>query len=155
MKRYVALLMGGLLFTGCYTLQPVVSTQPLIGTQVALGINDVGRAVLGGSMGPEIDEIEGRLVQRNGGEFVIAVATVRLLRGGEQTWTGERIVVKSEYVTQVREKKFSRGRTALLSAVALGGVAILVTRAIVGSGRAAPLPAPGDSNSTSIRIPWP
>ena len=141
------------LCVGCYSLQPIVGPFPALGTTVAVSINDAGRVALGGSMGPAIDEVEGRLVQRDSAEYVLSVATVRFLRGGEQTWTGERVRIKSEFVSVMKEKKFSRGRTALISAVALGAVAAFVTRAIVGSGQGEPMRSPLDSTAQSIRIP--
>ena len=141
------------LCVGCYSLQPIVGPFPALGTTVAVSINDAGRVALGGSMGPAIDEVEGRLVQRDSAEYVLSVATVRFLRGGEQTWTGERVRIKSEFVSVMKEKKFSRGRTALISAVALGTVAAFVTRAIIGSGQGDPTKSPLDSTAQSIRIP--
>ena len=141
------------LCVGCYSLQPIVGPTPSLGTTVAVSINDAGRVALGGSMGPAIDEVEGRLVQRDSTEYLLSVVTVRFLRGGEQTWTGERVRIKSEFVSVMKEKKFSRGRTALISAVALGAVAAFVTRAIVGSGQGELPRSPLDSTAQSIRIP--
>lgn len=138
---------------GCYSLQPIVGPFPVLGSTVAVSLNDAGRVALGGSMGPAIDEVEGRLVQRDSAEYVLSVVGVRFLRGGEQTWTGERVRIKSEFVSTVKEKKFSKGRTALISAVALGTVAAFVTRAIVGSGQGEPAKSPLDSTAQSIRIP--
>ena len=118
---------------GCYTLQPVVN-QPLpLGSQVALVINDAGRASLGGQMGPEISEIQGRLLQRDSAEFVLAVSQIALVRGGEQVWSGERIRIKTEFVTGVSERRFSRGKTAVISAAAVGLVAIIFSQGILGS----------------------
>lgn len=153
--RRVGVLLFVILVSGCYTLQPVASTQPLLGTVLALDINDQGRAVLGGTIGPEIGQIEGRLVSKDNAEYVLAVNAVRFLRGGEQTWTGERVHVKNEFVTAVRERKFSKGRTAILSGAAIGVVAAIITRSIVGSGQAEPIKPPGDSSAQSIRIPIP
>ena len=132
MRRAVALtpLLSAM---GCYTLQPVVG-QPLpLGSQVALAINDAGRASLGGQMGPEIAEIQGRLLQKDSAEFVLAVSQISLVRGGEQVWSGERIRVKTEFVTGVSERKFSRAKTAVISAAAVGLVAIIFSQGILGS----------------------
>jgi hypothetical protein len=154
MKRRVAIAVAGTLLTGCYTLQPVASSKPLLGTQIAVDVNDAGRAVLGGTMGPEIGQVEGRLVQLDTAGYLLSVSVVHFLRGGEQSWTGERVRIKSEFVSTVREKKFSRSRTALISAVALGGVAAFVSQTIIGAGKAEPDKLPGDSTAQSIRIPW-
>lgn len=119
--------------TGCFTLQPVAG-QPLpLGTTVSLGINDAGRAALGGAMGPEISEIEGRLIQKDSAEYVLAVALIKLLRGGEQVWSGERIHVKTAYVNGVSEKRFSRGRTAIVATAAAGVLALLISQGVLGN----------------------
>ena len=154
LKRFGALLCGVSL-AGCYSLQPVAAgTAPILGAPVALDINDAGRVVLGGTMGPEIGQIEGRLISKDSVDYVLAVAVVRFVRGGEQTWTGERIHVKNEFVSSVKEKKFSKGRTAILSAIATGAVALLVRQALVGSGTGdLPVP-PTDTTAQKVRIPW-
>jgi len=137
---------------GCYNLQPVVGNPLPLGTQVGLDINDAGRAVLGGSMGPEISLIEGRLVARDSVGYTLSVSQVHLFRGGEQVWSGERVVVKSEYVSSLRERKLSRGRTAAMVAASVGVVALIVRQSIVGSLFGDDGRLPPDSAQT-IRIP--
>jgi hypothetical protein len=119
--------------TGCYALQPVTNNAVLLGAVLSISINDAGRTALGGTMGPEIREIEGRLVSRDSSEYVLAVTDIRLLSGGNQTWSGERVRVKKEYVNTVNEKRFSRGRTAAFSAVAIVLLGGMFSQAIKGS----------------------
>jgi len=64
MNRLIVGMTLGALLAGCYTLQPAGGVVPSVGTQVAFDVNDVGRLALGGSMGPEIGQIEGRVVQK-------------------------------------------------------------------------------------------
>ena len=61
-------------------LEPIRGSSPVLGTRVALDVNDVGRVALGGSMGPEIDRVEGRLIERDNGEYLLGVTSVSLLR---------------------------------------------------------------------------
>jgi hypothetical protein len=130
-----------------------VANQPLpLGTIVSVSINDAGRAALGGSMGPEIGDIEGRLLQKDSAEYVLAVTQLHLLRGGEQVWSGERIRIKTEFVNTVAERRFSRGRTAALSAAAVGVVAIMFSQAIRGAIAGDEGKAPPDSG-ISIKYP--
>ncbi|MDQ6612665.1 MAG: hypothetical protein M3Y64_09560 [Gemmatimonadota bacterium] len=140
--------------TGCYTLQPVVATGPLIGTEVALDINDVGRLALATPIGPEIAQLEGRLVRRDSNEYVIAVSVVRQLRDVEQKWTGEKVSLKSEYVSAVHQRKFSRGRSAIIGAAAVAVVGYLVSRAISGAGQPDTPIVPIDTAHTT-RYRWP
>ena len=140
----------GVLSAGCYTLKPADSgALPHLGSTVAFDVTDLGRVSLGGTMGPEIAQIEGRLVESGHGEHVIAVTTVRLLRGGVQVWSGEKVRVRSEYVGSAYERQLSKGRTVALGA-AIGGVtAYLVARNLIGAGSGS---EPVVVNDTGISI---
>jgi hypothetical protein len=142
--------LASVLMMGCYTLQPTMGVTPEIGNEVAFDITDVGRVGLGPSMGPEIAQVEGRLVSRENAEYLVAVTAVRFLRGGEQPWRGEQVRLKSEYVGSTYQKQFSKGRTIALSAVGVGGFVFLLTRNLVGSARdEQPAPPP---EGTAIRV---
>jgi hypothetical protein len=140
---------ASVLVTGCYVLQPVTSTGPTppVGTKVALDVNDVGRVALGGSIGPEIGRIEGRLLSQENGEYVVAVSLVQFLRGGEQTWTGEQVRIKKEYVGTTYERRFHKGRTIALSTAIAGGLlAVAISQDLFGLGHASIPIVPPDSN---------
>lgn len=152
--RIAGLVVMSALLVGCYTLQPTGGVVPEVGTSIALDINDAGRLALGGSMGPEITRIEGRLLSTDDDEYRVAVSALHLLRGGEQSWSGESVRIQRAYVSTIHERRFSAGRTIALSAVGAGGVAFLVTRSIVGGGNPAPPMTPVDTAKTQ-RIPQP
>lgn len=144
----------GALAVGCYTFEPIGGVVPDPGMILALEINDAGRVALGGSMGPEIARVEGRLLSTDQETFRIAVSNLQLLRGGEQTWSGEVVQIKREFVSSIRERRFSSGRTVALGAVGVGGLAFLVTRSIVGGGTESP-PRPPTDTAAAQRIPLP
>ena len=126
------------LLAGCYTLQPVMGPGPEVGTKLAFDVTDVGRVALGGTVGPEVGQIEGQLVNQENGEYVLAVTAVRFLRGGEQVWAGEKVRIKKEYVGTTYERRFHKGRTVALSTVLVGGLyAIAVSQDLFGLGSAA------------------
>lgn len=127
----IALVWG--LAMGCYSLQPVAGNPLPLGAQVGVAITDAGRVALGGTMGPEISLIEGRLVQKDSSEYVVAVSMIHLLRGGNQVWTGERVRIKSEHVVSVKERKLSRGRTAIAVGVSVAVAAWFIRQSIDGS----------------------
>jgi hypothetical protein len=134
MRGFLALA-AGLLLLGCYTLQPSRGTPPAIGTQVAFDVNDAGRAALGPSMGGEIVQIEGRLLESREGEYLLAVTAVRTIRGGEQVWSGEQVRIKSEYVGQPYVRRFDATRSVAVGGTVVGGfAAFLVGRALSGAG---------------------
>src|SRR5207248_394092 len=49
----------GVALGGCYSYRPAGGVPPQIGTRVAFDVNDAGRMALGGTMGPEIAQVEG------------------------------------------------------------------------------------------------
>ena len=154
MNRFVGLASTVTLLAGCYTLQPARGTVPDVGTRMAVDVNDAGRMALGGSMGPEISQIEGQLLGKEDGNYVVAVSAIKLLRGGEQGWSGEKVQIKSEYVSSFYQRRFSMGRTLALGAVGASAVAYLVTRSLKTNPEPSNTPTPGDSAHTT-RIPLP
>jgi hypothetical protein len=142
----------GILLAGCYTLQPAVGGPPTPGSVIAFDVNDAGRVALGGPMGPEISQIEGRLFDKDSaGDYIVAVSSVRLLRGGEQTWRGERVTIKPEYVGTVYERRFSKSKTMTLGLVGAAVVAAFVTRSLTGLGNPNNPLTPPDSQQTQRR----
>jgi hypothetical protein len=114
-------------------------------------ITDAGRAALGGSMGPEILQIEGRLLTRDNSEYVVGVSLVRLLRGGEQVWRGETVHIKSEYVSSLYERRFSASRSLALGAAGVGVIAAIAARGLLGHALDDPPKLPGDTSQTQRR----
>jgi hypothetical protein len=125
----------GALLAGCYTLTPASGGAPEVGTKVAFDINDAGRVALGSSMGQEIAQVEGTLVEKDATGYLLAVSNVRLLRGGEQVWTGEQVRLRQEYLGNTYERRLSMGRSVGMGVIGVGGFAALVaTRSLVGGG---------------------
>jgi hypothetical protein len=146
MNRSASIVAALVLLTGCYTLQPVRGT-PQLGTQLAFDVNDAGRVALGGSMGPEIGQIEGTLIQRDNGEYLLGVTSVSLLRGGVQTWKGEQVRIKPEYVGNAYTRQFDKTRTVLLTTAIIGGTALVIGSAtnLLGSSDETPDRTPHDT----------
>ncbi|MEP7000113.1 MAG: hypothetical protein ABI969_06525 [bacterium] len=143
--------MTSALLAGCYTLQPAGGIAPEIGDELAFDINDVGRVGLGGAMGPEIAQVQGKLISRENAEYLVAVASIHTLRGGDQVWTGEQVHIKSEYVSSTYQRHFSTARTVTLGAVGVAAIAYILTRSLVGSGTEDPVTPP--PSGSSIRVP--
>jgi hypothetical protein len=122
--------------------------------QVALQLTDVGRASLGEALGPSVDVIDGRLVSRDSAAWTISVSAVHLLRGGEQVWSGERLRIRNDFVALASEKRFSRGRTAIVTAATLGVVYAIAKGGLAGLIQGDEGKAPSDSGQTT-RIPRP
>ena len=151
--RFTGLVGIGVLVAGCYTMRPAPGAVPQVGTTVAFDVNDAGRVALGSSMGQEISQVEGRLVNKDAEGYLLAVSNIRLLRGGEQVWSGEQVRLKPEYVGNAYERRFSLGRSVGLVVVGIGGfTAFIATRSLLGSGSKDDTPG-GDSANTRLGRP--
>jgi hypothetical protein len=138
---------------GCYTLHPASAMTLEAGSKVAFDINDIGRVALGGQIGPEIGTVEGLLISKDNGEYLLSVSEVRFVRGGVQPWSGERVQLKPDYLGTIYERRFDKGKTVALSAAVIGGATLIfLTRDLLGLGSLdRPIP-PVDTNST-FRVP--
>ena len=136
---------GAFLVIGCYSLQPIRGPIPEPGAMIGLDINDAGRVVLGGAMGPEISQVEGRLVRRDTNAFVVGILNVKLLRGGSQVWHGETVHVKREYVSSIYERRFSKSRTLVAGAVGVGLIVAFTSKSLLGVFTAEDPKTPGDT----------
>jgi hypothetical protein len=142
----------GILLVGCYTLQPTGGAIPEPGTVMGFDLNDAGRLALGGSMGPEIGQVEGRLIQKSPADYTVGVTSIHMLRGGDQVWHGEVVHIKPDYVSTLYTRKFSTARSVALGAVGVGAIALIASRSLVGlDNTTRPEPNPGDTAHTQRR----
>ncbi len=147
--------LSALVVTGCYSLHPVATgTAPEIGARIAVEVNDIGRAALGGSMGPEIDRIEGRMMEKDSSGYTIAVEQIYLMRGGMQVWNNEKIRIGTDQVRGLFERRISRGRSIALGTAGAGALAFMLSRGLLGAGLGDPPSVPTDSGA-SLRVIWP
>ena len=154
MRRAAAVIAMVGMVTGCYATHPVAGTAVPVGNVVILTVTDQGRAALAEQLGPSIEGVEGRLVARDSASYTLSMQAVRLLRGGEQVWTGERVRIRSEHVALVSEKKFSRSRTALVSAATIAVIVGVAKGGLAGLLQGEEGKTPSDS-AISVRIPRP
>jgi hypothetical protein len=125
----------GILLAACYSMQPVVGAEPRVGTQIAFDLNDAGRVALGSTMGPEIAQVEGQLVEKQEGVYIVSVSNVRTLRGAEQPWSGERVRLRSDYLGPAYVRKFSKTRSIGAVVGSVGGItAFFLSRSLLGIG---------------------
>ena len=148
-----SIMASGALTAGCYSLQPTVGVTPDAGVRIAFDINDAGRVALGGSMGPEIDQVEGRLLEKSSDEYLVSVTNVRFLRGGYQVWKGEQVRINSTHVRSAYIRKLSPTRSVILGTVLAGGfVAFMASRGLIGGGNTGDQPG-RDSIPNDALIP--
>ena len=129
MIRFRRLLVLSSLFVGagCYSLQPVSGgVSPEAGARVNVTLNDIGRAALGPSIGPEVDRIDGTVLEQDSSGLTLAVKHIVGLNGSVQVWSDELIRVEESQVRMVELRRFSRARTAAFGAASVGGFALLI-----------------------------
>jgi len=119
---------------GCYVYTPVMGPPPPT-TYVALDITDRGRVGLGDLIGPAATRVEGVVRSETDSAYALNVASVVYLNGQSNKWSGEPLLVRKDFIGNLRERKFSRGRTALAAGSAVGGVLLFaLTRGLFGFG---------------------
>ena len=97
-------------------------------------------------------ERSARLNEKNGDEYVVAVSSIHLLRGGDQIWHGEIVRLKTEFVSRLYERRFSTARSVAIGAAGLGAIAAIATRSLLGNSTVErPGPNPGDTAHTQRR----
>lgn len=153
-RRVTGAFIGGAVLAGCYSLQPLRGVEPQPGMKVAFDVNDTGRVALGGSMGPQIAQVEGLLVEKDTTGYLLSVSTIRMLDGGQQVWSGEQVRVSPRFVGSAYERRFSLGRTMTLGALSAGGIAAIIAGISLTTGGGADGPGgPQDTVDTKVGRP--
>ena len=153
-RRWTAVVVGcSMLVSACYTSVPLhtsVNNAP----SVVLTVNDRGRVGLENRMGPEVNTIEGTLINRTDSTYTLRVSAVTFLNGTVSKWTGEEEQVRTDYVRDANERRLSTSRSLLVGAIVAVAVGTFIaTRGVFGFGG-------GDSSTetrggpqTSLRAP--
>jgi hypothetical protein len=137
----------------CYTYGALPTPAPAVGETFEFEVSDRGRVDLAERFGPGLKEIEGRLVSNENSQYVINVFRVSHINGQTAQWSGEASRISQEYVSTVRGRQLSKGRTALAAAGASAVVlAILASRGLLGSWTG-DADKPGVDEPISTRIP--
>lgn len=126
LRASVALLLLLPHLTGCFHHVPAAPASLPSGAEVSVGITDRGRVELAETMGPGVRRIGGSLVESNDTLLVVSVASVEYYElGFPARWAGERVEISRDLISEVRERRLSRSRTALFAAVIVAaGIAV-------------------------------
>ena len=129
---------GAAMSSGCYVYRPIQG-MPASGTQVVLDLNDRGRVALSDSVGPSADRIEGEVQSAADSMYVVRVASVRYTNGLTQRWTNEPLGVRTDLLRELREKRLSRARTAVIAGASTAALIVLaITIDLLGFGSDSP-----------------
>jgi hypothetical protein len=116
--------------TGCFSLQPVDRLAPTVGAEVAVDLNDTGRAALAPTLGPQVAQVHGHLLRRDGDEDLLAVTSTDFLRGGERAWAGETVHVHADYASRYYENRVSTKRSLIVGGIVAAVLAIGTAEAL-------------------------
>lgn len=126
--RAAALVLAAASQAGCYKYFVPETVQPAQGRTFAFALTDQGRAALASGIGAGTDRIEGVLASNSDTTYTVQVAHVVDIRGKVTRWGGEVVSFPKAYVGTVRERQFSKSRTAIaIGAATAGVVALIVT----------------------------
>ena len=116
-RRYVLAPAALALVGGCYGYYtaPDLGGTRLVGRRVQLLLSDSGSVMLTPQLGPSNDAVSGTLLDESADTYTVSVLSVRRRDGDESDWRGERLAIPRPLVSQIAERKFSPGRTALAS----------------------------------------
>jgi hypothetical protein len=115
---------------GCFSLQPVDRLAPSVGAEVAVDLNEAGRTALAPALGPEVAQVQGHLLRRDGDADLLAVSSTRFVNGGGRTWAGETVHVRSDYTTRYYENRVSSKRSLVAGGILAGTIAVLTAVAL-------------------------
>lgn len=107
---------------GCYTFKPLQTSVPATGNRIAVILNDRGRYALGDRLGSAVDKVDGLLVGVDSTSVTLEVYRTTDLRGGDASWTGERVQVPKDAISGYQERQFSKRRTWILVGTTVGVV---------------------------------
>jgi hypothetical protein len=112
-----------------------VQTAPIQGQVLSLSLTDAGRVALGPTIGAGAQRLEGVVESVNDSAYVLRMRSVTMINGQIARWTNEQLVVGKQNVGNAKERKFSRTRTAIAAAAAVGSLAVLLaSRGLIGGG---------------------
>lgn len=126
-RRITAILCTALLLVqfGCHTFLPLQETVPISEGLVGVELNDQGRALLSERLGSMVRQVDGTVVSRSDTSVTLSVTRIRFLSGSSAVWAGEVVEIPKVGVRGFRERQYSRGRTAMLTAGIVIGIVAL------------------------------
>lgn len=129
------ILLSALALGGCYQYVPIATpAEPPVGERVAFEITDRGRAELAERLGSGVVQVEGNLTTADSTRYVMRVWGLSTISGQKAHWSGETVSIARDYVSTVKARQLSKGRTWLAAGLAAGAFYLLVSQDLVGGG---------------------
>lgn len=117
--RVTAIALTTLLAAGCHTYRPLVGVTPPEGTRVRLQLSDSGTTSLSSYLGPDVVEINGRILTADSDALTLSVSHIRTRDGSEPFWKGESVTIQRSLIARTEEERLSKSRTAGVAGASL------------------------------------
>jgi hypothetical protein len=137
-----ALILIAILAAGCHRYEPVTAASVARGADVSVSLTDFGTANLGRLLGMGVGTVEGQLQSLTDSALTIAVQLVRQRDGIETFWKGEQVTIPRSDVAEIRQRRFSKGKSAAAT-VAVIVAAVGAVEAFIGTGSGGQPPGGG------------
>ena len=139
-RRLAVLLIAA--FAACHRYEPVTAATVERGANVSVSLTDFGTANLGRLLGMGVGTVEGELTSLSDSALTIAVQLVRQRNGIETFWKGEQVTIPRSDVAEIRQRRFSKGKSAVAT-VAVIAAAVGAVEAFIGTGSGGSPPGGG------------
>lgn len=123
---------------GCFTYRPL-QVEPQAGLQVRAVVTDEASVQLGGALGRGVEAVEGRVLESGEENVTLAIRSVRMRRGDDQFWRGERYALPRGAIATLEERRLDYVRTGLAAGSMVALWAVLFSAARGSSGSTGPL----------------
>jgi hypothetical protein len=117
---------------GCYTYGQMVRDQPVPAQDIEVTLNDRGRLALENNVGSDVLTVTGAVESVSDSGFVLQVQRVTDINRNIAHWANEPVTFRTEWVREMRERRFSAARTVILVGSTAGAVALAAATPLVG-----------------------
>ncbi len=113
------------LAAGCYTTRPVAAPGPEAGSRISAHLSRSGADSLSRLLGPDITEVNGKVVDAGSDTLRVSVLSVTNGRGIPSSWRGELVPLPRTQLDYVGQRRLAAGGTVILGATLMGGLYLL------------------------------
>jgi hypothetical protein len=119
------------LLTGCYEYAAFQPSETSIGKAVRVQLTNSGTEHVTAFVGPQADYLDGNLAAMTDSTYTIALSDIGRRNGSEESWKGEPVTFRRSDTEAITLRKASPGKSAGMTALLIGGAA-LIGRAVGG-----------------------
>ena len=119
------------LLTGCYEYTAFEPTPTSLGKPVRVQLTDIGTQHVVALVGPGVDYLDGNLAVLTDSTYTLALTDIGRRNGSEEPWRAEPLTFRRSDAASIALRKASPGKSAGMTALLIGGAA-LIGRAIGG-----------------------